>query len=366
VRIFAPQNPVAVMYSDNPQFGFWNLPNLKNKKVRSEENCPYYHITTDAKGYRGNQLGEERGKALPTEMPKPAGARRVLVLGDSFTFGVGVENDQTFPAQMEKLLRSGADVTTLGSFEVINAGCPGWGTENALAFWRAKANELKPDLLVLAFYRNDLNDNMRHLVYQVAKGKVTYAPKKSFTRMKRISRMIPFYGFLSEHSHLLALVRRTLSMRMTQPKAYPIAPAAPANAHSGAAPSSSADLVPSPIPGNPPIFPWVAYEFETFIPLMESFMESARTRGIPFLLVLVPDKMDCSEKPSTQCVEAQRLAEYWAREGRLHLLDLRLPVMKCPKGLDALYIPSDGHFTVEGNRVAAEEITREVRRLVLK
>jgi len=374
VRLFRPQNPVALMYSDDPQFGFWNLSNLKHKRVRSERNCPFYHVTTDAGGYRG---------ARPVAIPKPAGTRRILVLGDSFTFGVGVEDDQTFPAQMEKFLNPGGALgvspATARPVEVVNAGCPGWGTENALAFWRARAEQLSPDLLVLAFYRNDLNDNLRHLVYRSGNGKVVYVPKKGFARMKRLSRMIPFYDFLSEHSHLLALARRAISAHMTRPEPLPPSPAPPAKpphpetssgqpgAASQAAEGSSPageTLVPSPVPGNPPVYAWVAQEFASFIPLMESLMEDARTRPVPLLLVLIPDRSDCGEDPSVQYVESQRLAEYWARECKLRLLDLRRPLMECPAGLDALYIPKDGHFTVKGNRLAAEEVARAARGLI--
>jgi len=374
VRLFRPQNPVALMYSDDPQFGFWNLSNLKHKRVRSERNCPFYHITTDAGGYRG---------ARPVAVPKPAGTLRILVLGDSFTFGVGVEDDQTCPAQMERPLNPadalGASPATARPVEVVNAGCPGWGTENALAFWRARAEQLNPDLLILAFYRNDLNDNLRHLVYQLDNGKAVYAPKKGFARMKRLSRMIPFYDFLSEHSHLLTLARRAISAYMTRPEPLPPSPAPPAKpphpetssgqpgAASPAAESPSPtgeDLVPSPVPGNPPVYAWVAHEFASFIPLMESLMEDARTRRVPLLLVLIPDKSDCGENPSVQYVESQRLAEYWAREGKLHLLDLRKPLLESPGGFDDLYVPRDGHFTVKGNRLAAEEVARAARGLI--
>ena len=45
-------------------------------------------------------------------------AFRILVLGDSFTFGYGVENDETYSVQLQNLLNERLDRTV----EVVNAG----------------------------------------------------------------------------------------------------------------------------------------------------------------------------------------------------------------------------------------------------
>src|SRR5262245_20239427 len=63
----------------------------------------------DSLGLRGSEIAE-----------KSAGRTRILTLGDSYTFGSGVADDETFSAVLEKEL--GPE-----RVEVVNAGVPGYG-----------------------------------------------------------------------------------------------------------------------------------------------------------------------------------------------------------------------------------------------
>jgi len=96
--------------------------------------------------YARNQLAL-RG---PEVGPKPEGVRRVLALGDSFTFGLGVEDDDApFPAVLNDLL---ADT---GSVEVINGGIPGSVTGDWVALWKRSADAIDPDVVVAVFFLRD-------------------------------------------------------------------------------------------------------------------------------------------------------------------------------------------------------------------
>jgi len=98
--------------------------------------------TINALGLRG---------ALP-ETPKPPGRARVLVLGDSTFFGHGVEDDATFPAQLQARLRAeGLDV------EVLNGAVPGYSTEQTRAELDELGWALAPDLLVIGSLWSDNN-----------------------------------------------------------------------------------------------------------------------------------------------------------------------------------------------------------------
>ncbi|HTF35972.1 MAG TPA: hypothetical protein VK714_19985 [Myxococcota bacterium] len=84
---------------------------------------------------------------------KPPGTARVLVLGDSFAFGFGVAQDETFSAQLERLLgERGLQV------EVLSSGVPGWSLDNELVYLRTEGFELEPDLILVASCENDLSD----------------------------------------------------------------------------------------------------------------------------------------------------------------------------------------------------------------
>ncbi|WP_300161262.1 SGNH/GDSL hydrolase family protein [Solidesulfovibrio sp.] len=103
-----------------------------------------YRVTTNAQGFRGTR---------PVAARREPGSLRILCLGDSFTYGVGVDDAVAYPAQLETLMARrlpGVDV------EVINAGVPFYDLFDELSYYREKGARLAPDVVVLQFYINDL------------------------------------------------------------------------------------------------------------------------------------------------------------------------------------------------------------------
>ncbi|MEM8710113.1 MAG: SGNH/GDSL hydrolase family protein [Planctomycetota bacterium] len=100
---------------------------------------------------------EINGLGLRGHEPRPEAdgdqGLRIVCLGDSFTFGWGVEDDETFPVLVEEQLRSQVDVPV----DVINCGLPGYNTYQELQLYRKLMSPLKPDFVVVAWYMNDLD-----------------------------------------------------------------------------------------------------------------------------------------------------------------------------------------------------------------
>jgi lysophospholipase L1-like esterase len=96
-----------------------------------------------------NGLGLRDAERTPQPAP---GTVRVLALGDSVTFGLGVAQEHTYPHQTEILLRkaSGARV------EVLNMGMPGYNTVHQLAQLRDLGLALQPKAVVVGFLYNDI------------------------------------------------------------------------------------------------------------------------------------------------------------------------------------------------------------------
>jgi len=115
---------------------------------------PYEHVPAG----RGRIVGVEtrinslgfRGPEFPA--PKPAGAFRVVVLGDSVVFGQGVEETETLPAQLQRRLRA----RSLRPVEVINAGVRGYNLTHYRVLFEARVLGLSPDVLVLVI--TEIND----------------------------------------------------------------------------------------------------------------------------------------------------------------------------------------------------------------
>jgi hypothetical protein len=129
-------NRATVRHSQNPRLRFELRP---GSAVRAEVD---YRV--NAEGFRGAE----------TTVEKPAGVRRVAVLGDSIAFGYWVAEEQAFPRQLETMLNEagGAD----GRVEVLNFGVPGYNLDQEIEALRAKALAFSPDLVVVAFCLNDL------------------------------------------------------------------------------------------------------------------------------------------------------------------------------------------------------------------
>lgn len=80
---------------------------------------------------------------------------RVLVLGDSLTVGLGVRREETFCALLQKTLAA----RTTRTVRVLNAGVSGYGPGEEAFVLHELAEELRPNLVIAAFYDgNDLED----------------------------------------------------------------------------------------------------------------------------------------------------------------------------------------------------------------
>ncbi len=87
---------------------------------------------------------------------KAPGTYRILVLGDSVTFGHGALSNTTYPYLLEQRLKQWRpDV----KWEVWNLGVPGYNTTQELKVLERVGPRYKPDLVVVGFYENDLQDN---------------------------------------------------------------------------------------------------------------------------------------------------------------------------------------------------------------
>lgn len=102
-------------------------------------------ITTNSLGYRGPEFS----------LQKPEGTTRILMLGDSTTFGIGSDDDQTFSIKLQEKLQ-----TEGNNIEVINAGfASGLSPDTYYLYLKDKGINLDPDIVfVNLFLSNDITD----------------------------------------------------------------------------------------------------------------------------------------------------------------------------------------------------------------
>jgi stress-induced morphogen len=91
------------------------------------------------------------------ETDKPDGTYRILILGDSFVEASEVEQEQTVHQILEDALNSHSPVGM--RFEVIVGGIRGWGPAQELLYFRTEEQAYAPDLVLVFWYpKNDLQD----------------------------------------------------------------------------------------------------------------------------------------------------------------------------------------------------------------
>lgn len=154
------------------------------------------------KALRGREVAYER-----------SGADRVLAIGDSFTFGVGANDDETWPAALERELRTRRPGRAV---EVVNGGTQGWGLAEYWIWLEKEGHRYAPDDVVVAVHASDWTSADRGLVTLDDAGRPVRHRREAagIGRLKEITARIPGYETLMEWSVLASFLKTRLAHRM--------------------------------------------------------------------------------------------------------------------------------------------------------
>lgn len=141
-------------------------------------------VTVTAEGFRGN------GTAQSLDAPGP----KVFVFGGSTTFGTGVADGETLPAQLAEVLKAaGKDV------QVFNFGAPSYySTQERIALERLLTDGIRPDVAVFV---DGLSD------FQACAFPDRTAWSERIEQATRVAARLPLTNELAGRSNLLALGR---------------------------------------------------------------------------------------------------------------------------------------------------------------
>jgi hypothetical protein len=151
LRLFAPRLGVAV--------------NEKNRFCRFDHDlgwAPLENITYVEKNHRYLVHQNQFGLRAPDDMQlkKTSGRKRVLVLGDSYVWGVGASQEELFAAP---------EVHGTND-DLINCGVSGYGTDQEYLFYLLKGQKFDVDQVVVAFtLYNDVANNLAPKQYSYLK-----------------------------------------------------------------------------------------------------------------------------------------------------------------------------------------------------
>jgi hypothetical protein len=134
--------------------------------------------------------------------PKPNGVLRVLALGDSHTIGYESAQDRTYSKVIERQLAK-RNIRA----QVINAGVSGFSTAEELVFLEHEGFKYNPDVVVLGFYRNDFEDNLKSNLFTIDNGALVEANRAFIPGVRALGfvNSVPGTVWLSQHSYLYSL-----------------------------------------------------------------------------------------------------------------------------------------------------------------
>jgi lysophospholipase L1-like esterase len=141
-----------------------------------------YHVKTNSVGLRNAEEPSHQ-------------AFRILALGDSQTFGPYLANEDTWPAWTENYLRQ--QRMQPDRLQVLNAGIAGYTILDELALLRDKGLSLRPALVLLAVFENDLADLRREKDGRVQRPK-DGAPSRLQVALKEIGHHSAFVHVAEE------------------------------------------------------------------------------------------------------------------------------------------------------------------------
>lgn len=275
-------------------------------------------------------------------LDKPAGIYRILALGDSFTLGMGVEQEETYPAQLERVLSEGNHAV-----EVINCAVIGYDMWQHNVALRKKARTYRPDLVTLGVFVNDLLYSLppSEISEPGYQGENPFAGKGVRNWLHRIYTYNVIrntedrlkYRFRSrfEATYLRGIAERRLIWGPENPE----------------------DIHYRLMAGKAERRFYLAFRRA-----LSEFVSTATGFGANVLILLIPDSIQLHE------ASMQSLNSFIKKAaGDLNVLFLDLtPVLEAQNDPESLYLfPDDAHNSPKGLRIIAEAVANELEKTEL-
>lgn len=254
-------------------------------------------------------------------LEKPAGIKRIMAVGDSYTFGYDVGDEEAYPAVLGSLLGEG--------YEVINWGIPGYGTDQQSLLYEKYGSAFSPDIVILGFYTPDLFRNRLTFFsylkpyYEINGNQLQLATET----IPSPTELLETYSSGKKHirtngPYSLAYLKRELEdMRRDQVDANTL-------------------------------------EWPLTEKILEHFSQTVRTHGATPFLLIIPDKEVLKKEDSASTDIADLLIQVADRLGMPYLDMIPILRAKAVENPEPLY---RGHWTPHGHRIAAEELLKAFR-----
>lgn len=295
----------------------------------NEANRSYWHTTPEYHiNIRTNSAGIRADKEIPYE--KCTGVKRIVLLGDSFGMGYGVDLEDTFSSQMEKNLQAAGLPC-----EVVNLSVSGHGTAEQLIALREQGFKYQPDLVLVAWHGSDLQDNVRANLYRLEGGELVQASKTYLPGVKTREFLFRFavYRWMAEYSHMYSCLRENAAHLIK----YTVLPAIRSLSNADDAQEKPSEDAKKRIE---------AYQKKLSLALLKEIDKACSAHRSNLLILDIPVKLDRMEFMST----------FPADTNPSHDFKIFSPIatFKKQNGKKLYWEESMGHFTPFGCRLVGE------------
>ncbi|HED66539.1 MAG TPA: hypothetical protein ENJ09_13415 [Planctomycetes bacterium] len=209
---------------------------------------------------------------------KAPGRKRILSLGDSFTIGYEVSEEDCFSSVLERELRDrGYDV------EVLNCGVSGFSTAEEMLYLERELFKYHPDLVLVSFYSNDIRDNIRTGLFKLdPESDELVQLSERYVPMGRVANWLnrnPILSWLSQHSNAFALLKNTATAQLKDSRVQENKEKLKEGYEAGEKKGNGEGYVPPEIP----------FAAKLCCALYERIYRDTQAQGIPLVIQSIPN-----------------------------------------------------------------------------
>lgn len=348
LRTFAPRRTVEVlsgaypaMFRERDYLPYGLREGYQGRLATAEFDTT---VRINSRGYRGAEFAAEKGDAF-----------RILVIGDSFTFGWGVEDSETYAAQLQRLLAARQPAQRI---EVINAGFAAcYSPDTYYLYLKREGLGLNPDLIVVGTYVGNDLDSLVAFENEWVETDAEGLPLRIRNTNSHVvgnmllPRDVPLRYRLPV-LHRLHLFQGMADLWWALKEQLQASVTVSARLHAHA-------------PDNDEGIPYIyrltyAERTNTVMRRVESVFAGmdrlATEAGVPLVFMIIPEQVQLLENafkglPADIKKPQRLLSEFFEREG-LAYVDL-LPSFAKEGSSRMLYFPHDNHWTAAGHALGA-------------
>lgn len=287
---------------------------------------PDVSVVTNAAGFRSSR---EYTKDIPP------GKKRAVFLGDSFVFGFGVKEEETFAARIESLLPR---------YESINLGVPGYGIDQIYLAYKEIGKQYKADYVFICVFAEDFWRASRRFADSGQAKPYFTLTTENLLELHNVP--VPQRFSLNKGQFPELIEETRLGEILRHSRAYLLLKRAAVHT------AKNLRL----------IDPDTSLEWKLGRVILKELASEIRSTGaIPVLVIIPPENWVSTARKTS----LRRSLYRFAGDNRLDLIDLAAPLHQlAQKGKTTdFYISGDWHWNSRGHEVAAREISAYLKGL---